>query len=255
MHTPLELYGNVHVKREDRYLHPSGARGAKARALDGVFCAMAAAGTKGVAVGVARTSSIPAVVAVVARHYGMVAAIHTAAGRTGGEEFVAARAAGATVHEHRPGYQSVIAARVAAQAATPGWATVQLGLEHPLALAAVAAEAATCPLPDYNRLVVTVGSGMMLASILHGLARRGINKPVVGVCVGQDPVARLDRHAPPGWRGMVTLVPPATPFNRPAPLFGRLPLRLDPYYEGKAAPHVRDGDLFWVVALRSTLCR
>lgn len=251
--TPLERHGCIWCKREDLYTHPCGVRGEKARVVGAILGGV----SDGVVAGVSRVSSLPTVVARVAAWRGIGCRIHTAAGRRP-LEFELALRHGATLIEHRPGYQSLITARARADAEARGWHRLALGLESRESVEAVAAEFVRTPVPrGARRLVLAVGSGMTLAGVLVGMRRAGIDLPVLGVVVWDSPNLRdrIYRWAPWGWRRRTRLVPSGIRFDRPGEYDrGVVPFLLDPYYEGKAVSHLRDGDLFWVAALRASLC-
>lgn len=99
------------------------------------------------------------------------------------------------------------------------------------------------------RLVVAVGSGTTLLGLLRGLRYRRISTPVLGVTVGSDPSAELDRYAP-YWRKQTMLERSPVPRHSPAKKtkqFGRI---FDPYYEAKCLPYMRRGDCLIVVTVR-----
>lgn len=252
MNTPIELYDGVWVKRDDLYRHPSGARGAKARVMD-VIAAMAMGdGQKKIVTAVARNSSIPAVVAAVGRHYGLAVSIHTALAGTAAPELAAAGKLGATIYEHRPGYQSVINARAAAECG-PDATLVPLGLESAAGIKAVIHEVVSTEIPPgVRRIVMAVGSGMMISAVLNGTWRFS-DIPVVGVCVGPSPERRIRAClVSESELRRLRLVAAGIPFGKPAGQCARFPFKLDPYYEAKAAAFLEPGDLFWIVAARSS---
>lgn len=252
-HTPIERYDGIWVKREDTYRHPSGAMGSKGRIADAVLRRAKSEGYQTVVLGVARNSSIPAVIARVAAYLGLDCVIHTAASSVAAPDLQLARDAGAAVLEHRPGYQSVINARARADVERLRGFLIPLGLECPEGVVEIAAEVRSTTFPaGVKRLVMPVGSGMMLAGVLTGLMDHPDKPdfPVLGITVGQDPVERLDRFAPKGWRKRVTLKSAGVPFSRYNELPNQLGIPLDPVYENKCVGFCEPQDLFWVVARR-----
>lgn len=246
--TPLQERAGVLVKRDDAYTF-GGQAGGKVRT-----CLALAQGAPGLVTASARTSPQALIVATIAHAKGIPARLHMpwAAAPTDEQRMVAA--IGAEVVTHRPGYNTVIRARAAADAAERGWQHIPFGMEHPEAVAQTAAEygrsAEAIRAFRPRRLVVPVGSGMSLAGVLCGMADSGPTVDVLGVMVGADPVRRLDRYAPADWRSFVTLVPSGLPYGVPAPQTAFWGVHLDPYYEAKAAPFVEAGDMFWVVGTR-----
>lgn len=245
--TPVEEHGGILVKREDAWSR-GGASGAKARALF-----TAAAGAAGILTAGARTSPQLERAALAARVLGIPARLHTGSGADTTETKVAV-AAGAELVRHHPARLSVIRARFrqdAERLSGNGWACVPFGMEHAVYLGQVREQAMSLPRTGFVRLVVPVGSGMTLAAILCGLEAAGCRMEVLGVRVGTDPSAILDRYAP-CWRHRVTLVTGPGGF-RPASVTRLGDLPLDPYYEAKTLPHLRPGDLLWAVGTRTNI--
>lgn len=84
------------------------------------------------------------------------------------------------------------------------------------------------------------------------LFRKRSDLRVLGVQVSdRSPEPLLDRQAP-GWRERVTLLPPSTKYSKPAQTTTWRGIPLDPFYEAKACRHLKAGDLFWIVAVRSS---
>jgi 1-aminocyclopropane-1-carboxylate deaminase/D-cysteine desulfhydrase-like pyridoxal-dependent ACC family enzyme len=240
--TPIQQVDGIMVKRDDLYRFGE-ASGGKARA-----CAALATGVEtGLITAGARHSPQVAIVARVAAHMGIPARVHVPAGEQT-DELQIAEDMGAEVVRHRPGYNSVIVARAHEDAERSGWKEIPFGMECEAAVDATRGQAHG--LPDFERLVVAVGSGMSLAGILWGLkdAERW-PVPVLGVVVGADPLKRLLRWAPPGTVGQLRLEPAGVPYSkREEVTVGSI--HLDPIYEAKVAPHLRGGDLLWVIGHR-----
>lgn len=245
--TPIERVGDYFVKRDDAY-SIGGSRGGKVRTCWELATAQPVAGL--VTAG-SRHSPQVNIVAGVARALGVPCRVHVPAGDPT-PELVMAEAQGAEVVRHRPGYNTVLVKRAHDDAAERGWLEIPFGMECPQAVHLNAAAVAAVAFPaDVRRLVIPVGSGMTLAGVMHGLRINGPDVPVVGVVVGADPTARLDRWAPEGWRDMVTLVPAGVPYEHHVRAsLGDVPL--DPVYEAKCLPFMEPDDLLWVVGRRAT---
>ena len=256
--TPVDRVGGWWVKRDDAF-EVAGSCGGKVRTCLHIARAAQAAGARTLVTAGSRSSPQVNIVAGVAQVLGMHARCHVPTGQWT-PELVAAGRAGAHLVRHRPGHNSVLVARARADAeADPVAALIPFGMETPLAVTYTAAQCANLPYGDFGRLVVSVGSGMSLAGILAGVADyRGMGAvPVLGVRVGADPTARLDRYAPM-WRWCsVELVDAGVPYHKPVERLllnaHGYPIVLDPIYEAKCWPHLRDGDLLWIVGRRQTV--
>lgn len=244
--TPIESHGGIAVKRDDVFV-AGGQWGGKARSCWTLITTTP--GCAGVVTAGSRQSPQVAIVAGIAAELGLPCAVHVPAAQVpDSPELAAARAAGAEVVEHRPGYNSVIVSRATRMAEERGWLDVPFGMETPAAVTATARQAAGVP-ADTERVVIAAGSAMSLAGVLTGLPAR---IPVLAVRVGADPADRLARFAPDGWADRCTLVDSELDYHQAAPTLTVGSLALDPIYEAKTIPFLRAGDLLWVVGLRGS---
>jgi len=190
------------------------------------------------------------IVARIAAHLGIPARLHCPQGAFT-PEMNEARSFGAVIVQHRAGYNSVIKARAKADALTLGWTHIPFGMECQEAVKQTATQVAHLP-AEIRRVVMAVGSGMSLAGVLNGLTQHRLNIPILGVVVGADPTARLTQYAPLFWRTVVELVQPGIDYHKPAPLTDIGDVHLDPIYEAKCLPYLKEDDLFWLVGIRAS---
>ena len=247
--TPVEeLDNHMWLKREDLYAF-AGVRGAKVRTC--MFLIQKAI-DDGVGVVTAGARQSPQVnfVAQIASRMGVKCRAHVPSGAMT-PELIAAKSAGAELVQHEAGYNTVIVARAREDAAESGWIEIPYGMESPEAVEFTKPQVVN--LPDCDRIVNAVGSGMTLAGILWGMVENDISIPVLGVCVGHPPIERLDRHAPPGWRDMVQIIKHPTEYHDPATVSKFQGVLLDPYYEAKCLDYMRPGDCLWVSAIRPSV--
>lgn len=243
--TPVERRGRFWLKRDDLFEF-GGARGSKAR------CAVALLrGARGACVAGNRLSPMVSRVARVAHKLGVPCRAHVAPSKELSVEEQDAVAHGAELVKHRVAYLSALKSKARADAAARGWVEIPFGFECGEYLLQTRRQAANLP-REAGRVVVTVGSGMALSAVLWGMIDAKLSLPVLGVCVGADPLARLDRWAPWGWRRRVQLERSPVHFEKPQPaaLEG---VALDPHYESRLLPYLRAGDAVWLVACRATL--
>ena len=242
--TPVESLGDVWVKRDDKF-SVAGVVGGKART-----CWYLAQGARGLVTAGSRVSPQVNIVAHIARYLSIPCRVHVPSGELS-PEVESARAAGAEVVQHKPGYNSVIIARAREDAEARGWTNIPFGMECAEAVKQTRAQAANIP-EGVKRIVIAVGSGMSLAGLLWGLKDAGRHIPVIGVKVGADPVKRLKEYAPPDWQERVILEESGTDYHAEAGEKVFRGLLLDPIYEAKCAPLLQAGDLLWVVGIRET---
>lgn len=241
--TPVERRGDYWLKRDDLF-RVAGIGGGKVRS-----CWHLAQGAPGLVTAGSRSSPQCNIVAQIAARLGIPCALHTPSG-TLSDELELAASTGAEVVQHRAGRNSVIKARAREDAAERGWVEIPFGMECQEAVEQTRGQAENLP-EGPARIVVPVGSGMSLSGILWGLRDRGLDIPVLGVCVGADPRPRLARWAPEGWETMVELVDAGVPYHEAVE--GELEgVRLDSVYEAKCLPFLRPGDLLWIVGIRQS---
>jgi 1-aminocyclopropane-1-carboxylate deaminase/D-cysteine desulfhydrase-like pyridoxal-dependent ACC family enzyme len=256
--TPVQELAGVLCKRDDLF-EAYGAPGGKARTCLAILMREAVGGGTAVTAS-SRHSPQAIIVAMIAEGLGLGCRVHVPAAKGTAPELELAKAHGAEIVEHRPGYNSVIVKRALEDVANDHRAAhVPFGMECLDAVGQTSMAVANMTWPegrswaDVKRIVVPVGSGMTAAGLLHGLRGRQLDHiPVVGVAVGADPVKRLDGFAPYGWRDQLTLVYADPPYHEAVEAsIGGVPL--DPIYEAKCMPYLEAGDLFWIVGIRANL--
>ena len=240
----IDRVGAVFVFRGDLW-RIGGAIGGKAKT-----CWHLVQGAKGLVTAGSRSSPQANIVAQIAKHLGVPCRVHTSNGKLS-DELILARSAGAEVVQHVAGYNNVICSRAKADAALSGMTYIPFGMECEEAVVQTSADVDMVPV-DTRRIVIPVGSGMSLCGVLWGLYNTRRTIPVIGVCVGADPVKRMDAYAPPNWREMCTLVTPGSSYHNPAERCHIGNIRLDSFYEAKCIPFLEDGDLLWVVGIRQS---
>ena len=122
-------------------------------------------------------------------------------------------------------------------------------MEDARVIRCTSAQVANIP-SDVDRIVMTLGSGMSAAGVLHGLNERELDIPVLGVQIGKSPTKTLDKYGPAGWQGMMEVVVSEHDYKKAvhAEIDGVL---LDPIYEAKCAEYLEPGDLFWIIGVRN----
>ena len=248
--TPIQRVAGIWVKRDDLFT-VGGVPGGKVRTCLALAQAAKLAGKQTLVTAGSRASPQVNIVAHIAKLLGMAARCHTPTGKLS-PEVEAAQAAGATIVQHKAGYNSVIIARANEDAEACGGAVIPFGMECDEAVRQTRAQVAKLP-SKVARLVVPVGSGMSLAGILWGLHDAGRSDlPVLGVVVGADPSKRLTAYAPLGWQTHTKLVPAGIDYHAPAPATQLDGINLDAHYEAKCLPFLQPSDLLWVVGIRQT---
>jgi 1-aminocyclopropane-1-carboxylate deaminase/D-cysteine desulfhydrase-like pyridoxal-dependent ACC family enzyme len=259
--------GGFWAKRDDHFCI-NGIRGGKVRACWEL--ATANPDTAGLITAGARHSPQMQIVARIAHRLKIPCRLHTASGPVTDEMHDARHhirdaffsddiRTTAGLFQHKPGYNSVICSRAAADAAEhPDWTYIPFGMESRKAMSYTRAEVQT--LARYrkhiDRIVICIGSGMSLCGLLWGLVDMKWDVPVLGVQIGASPDKRLKAYGPPALVYDLTKFRIAvSKYSYATAITARLPdgTLLDPHYEAKCLEHVRPGDLFWVVGIRAGL--
>jgi 7-cyano-7-deazaguanine synthase in queuosine biosynthesis len=238
--------GTIWLKRDDLAFELGGVRGGKARAVWQLT-----QGATGIVTAGARSSTQIEMAAHIGRQMGVPVRVHVPQSKRDTPTLAAVREQGAEIIEHMPGHTSVVVRRAKDDAQARGWAYVPYALESRDYVDSVRPHVRNIP-ADARRLVVPVGCGMTLAGILWGLDDCGRGDLLIlGVAVGADPTKRLDKYAPADWRDRVELVWAPSKYSEPATQSTWWGVRMDSYYEAKAAPFVESGDCLWLVGIHT----
>lgn len=255
--TPVEQRGNVFFKRDD-FFNVNNANGGKARSCFHLIRKARDTGYDSVVTAGSRKSPQINLTAKLAQKYGLKCFAHCPQGELSDILIEARDVYGAVIVQHKAGYNSVIIKRARDDAEENNRFYVPFGMECDTAVEYTKGQMKSTYIDKkVKRIVISVGSGMTLAGILHGLkdyynttTASGLVIPVLGVCVGSDPEQRLDKYAPDNWREMVTLVKSDYDYHKEYPQPVYKGIDLDPIYEAKCIPYLRDGDLFWIIGNR-----
>ena len=238
--------GPIKVKREDLFDF-AGVRGSKARAGRAV-----ALQANGLTAGASRHSTMLGRGARLAEAVEIPARIHVANSKSLTPDQQEAIAHGAEMVPGKANYLKTLVASSRLDAEARGWTHLELGLESDTYTEVNRGQAANIP-ADTQRVVVCVGSGTGLSTVLHGLDDAGLGSvPVLGVRVGMEGAEKLlDRRGPANWRDRVTFVESSLDYASQAPVRHLGQIELDWYYEAKCLPFLQPGDLFYILAKRT----
>jgi hypothetical protein len=241
--TPIEKHADIYVKRDD-LCSIAGVRGGKVRT-----CWQLSQGASHLVTAGARQSPQVNIVAHIARHVGAACDVFVPEGSLTPES-AAAEETGATINRVKAGYNNVIKARARDFAKEHNATHIPFGMECQEAVDATAQQVRDIP-ADVKRIVIPVGSGMSFCGLLKGLADQNLSIPVLGIQVGADPIARIDKFAP-GWQDRAEITKSDLEYADHATNTHLGNLKLDPTYEAKCLPFLEPGDLLWVVGIKQT---
>ena len=253
--TPVQPYVTFQVKRDDLACNGLGA---KARQFGKMLEAQP---NLPMVVGCSGTSAMQLYLGAMHKLHGRRAVAFVPARKEPTLENAYAAACGVDVRYVKGGYLSTLRKRARDYAAEIGGA---VRWDSTLAIEDTAYQASHLRWDTFARIVVAVGSGACLTGLLVAVAREnaatGMETHVVGVQV--SPLATAETIEKGFAKVMgegypvpeYTLVPPTSDYAKP--VTATLPdgVRLDPYYAGKAWPHVAVGDLLWITGCRPRAC-
>lgn len=243
--SPIEYRDGIWFKRDDLF-EIGAVCGGKART-----CYFLAKEAIGLVSASSRISPQIEIVAEIARLLKIPCRIHIPRGDST-KEILFALECGAIILKHRPGYNSVIVRRAKddiARLRWGGWKYIPFGMECKTAVEQTRKQVENVP-RDIDRIIIPVGSGMSLSDLLWGLLDYNIGVPVLGICVGAQPEKRLDKYAPINWRNLVELEKSFLDYHTKSSDDSFNGIKLDPGYEAKVVPYIKEGDLLWVVGKR-----
>ena len=146
------------------------------------------------------------------------------------------------------GYNNVIIANARDYAENRECGYVPFGMECAENVEVTSKQVVNIP-DEVKRIVIPVGSGMSFSSVVTGMTRYNINKPILGVRVGKDPKKIIEEYA----EGIdfidYTIVESNYDYHDSVKAFVG-DYQLDPIYEGKCRDFLQKGDLLWVVGKR-----
>ena len=247
--TPVEYYSEegIWLKRDDLF-SIYGVHGGKARSAYQVILGLVEEGYDTIVTAGSRQSPQCEIVSYICENMGLNCKVFMP---FGGNTSVINHIEGnkrTEVIRVRPGYNNVIIARARDYASERGFGYVPFGMECAENVEITSGQVQNIP-KEVKRIVVAVGSGMSFSSVITGMLRYGIEKPVLGVRVGKDPSRIISEYAS-GLEFMDYSIVDAGVDYHTALVEYVGGYRLDPIYEAKCRRFLREGDLLWVVGRR-----
>ena len=146
------------------------------------------------------------------------------------------------------GYNNVIIARAREYANDMNCGYVPFGMECAENVEVTSKQVQNIP-EECKRLVIPVGSGMSFSSVVTGMSRYEINKPILGVRVGKDPMKIIGEYAEGIDFVDYNIVQSPYDYHDAVERYVG-DYQLDPIYESKCYDFLEEGDCLWVVGRR-----
>lgn len=247
--TPVEYYEDegVWLKRDDMF-EIYGVRGGKARSAYQVILELLEQGYKTIVTAGSRQSPQCEIVSFICESMGVDCKLFMP---FGGDTSVITNIKNNSHTEIirvRPGYNNIIVARAREYAENRGCGYVPFGMECARNVEVTSEQVRNIPM-ECSRVVVPVGSGMSFSSIVTGMSKYGIEKPLLGVRVGKDPTKIINEYAFGLDLMDYEIVESSVDYHEPVEAYVG-GYNLDPIYEAKCFEFLKRGDLLWVVGHR-----
>lgn len=248
--TPVEYYENegIWLKRDDKF-EVCGVRGGKSRSAYQVIQQLLEKGYTTIVTAGSRQSPQCEIVSYICQELGVPCKVFMP------------RGADTSVIKHinenslteiirvQCGYNNVIIARAREYAENRGCGYVPFGMECAENVEVTSKQVANIP-KEVKRLVVPVGSGMSMSSIVTGLINIGrTDLPILGVRVGKDPTKILEEYACGLEMLNYEIVQSSVDYHTNVDAWVG-DVNLDPVYEAKCREFLKEGDCLWIVGHR-----
>lgn len=247
--TPVEYYKNegIWLKRDDKF-EVYGVHGGKARSAYQVIQELVDKGYDTIVTAGSRQSPQCEIVSYICENMGLNCKVFMPFGGNTSVIDHIENNGRTEVIRVKPGYNNVIIARARQYAFERDYGYVPFGMECAENVEVTSYQVQNIP-EEVKRIVITVGSGMSFSSVVTGLNRFGIRKPILGVRVGKDPSKIISEYAEGidfvDW----DIVDAGVDYHDALEEYvGEY--QLDPIYEAKCRRFLREGDMLWVVGKR-----
>lgn len=248
--TPVEYYEEegIWLKRDDKF-EVYGVRGGKSRSAYQVILELLDAGYKTIVTAGSRQSPQCEIVSYICEQMGVECVLFMPFGEDTSVISHVKKNKYTKLERVKPGYNNIIVARAREYAQNRNCGYVPFGMECEENVRVTSKQVANIP-KEAKRLVVPVGSGMSLSSIVTGLVNTGrTDLPILGVRVGKDPSKILEEYAFGINMLDYQIVPSSVDYHTPVDAWVG-DVNLDPIYEAKCKEFLRPGDCLWVVGHR-----
>lgn len=246
--TPIEKRGNLFFKREDKF-EIFGVKGAKVRSAYMLIQQGLKKGYTQFITAGSRQSPQCEIVSNLCQKLGLINHVFMPEGSDTSVIKHLRKNDLTVLHRVKAGYNNVICARAKEYAEKEQQCYIPFGMECKENVDLTKLQVANIP-DNIKRIVIPVGSGMSFIAVMNGLYwfdREDIQ--VLGVSVGKDPSNNIKKYlkAP---TIKYSIIKSDYNYEDQAEITSINGVNLDPIYESKCIPYLKDGDLLWVVGKR-----
>lgn len=247
--TPIEKINNVYIKREDKFIINDVCGGKTRSAYELIINGIEQGYTNFVTAG-SRQSPQCEIVSYLCEYLNVKAHLFMPKGKDTSVIKNINNNSNSTIHRTKVGYNSVICKWSNDYAIENNFYYIPFGMECEENIKVTQHQVKNIP-NDIKRIIMPIGSGMSFVSVLNGLELyQKYNINVVGIQIGKDVQKTLKKYlnAPHIHYEIINSelkyaqIPKNTTIGN---------IELDPTYESKCIPYLKDNDLFWIVGKRN----
>ena len=248
--TPVEYIKELGIwlKRDD-YFNICGVGGGKARAAYQIITGYVKEGYDTIVTVGSRQSLQCEIVSYICQALNLKCHLFVTAGADTPELISARKNSNIEIHKITPGYNNVLISRSTAYAKENHFGYVPFGLSCMTNIEVTSKQVANIP-DEVKRLVIPVGSGMTFSSVLNGLRKYNKNIPVLGIMVGKDASSTVNQYVTGLCFYDYELIQSNVNYHDYVEV-NMCGINLDPVYEAKCYPYLKEGDLLWIVGHRN----
>ena len=254
--TPIEKIGNIYVKRDDKF-ELFNVKGGKVRSAYMLIQEGIAKGYKDFVTAGSRFSPQCEIISYLCENLGLRCHLFMPNGKDTSVINNINKNSLSKIYRTKVGYNSVICHHAKKFASENKFFYIPFGMECKENIEITKHQVLNIP-KDVKRIVIPVGSGMSLISILEGLNYyKMYDKEVIGVSVGKDITNNLKKYLPQYSnlfnnieKVKFTIIKSTLSYDKMADEYIYNDLELDRIYEAKCLPYIKENDLLWVVGKR-----
>ena len=251
MLTPIEFKDGLFFKRDDKYTI-FNVKGGKARAAYQIITN--AMNTNGFVTAGSRLSPQCEIVSDICQNLNIQCHLFMPNGKSTSVLNNIQKNSTSLIHFQKIGYNSVIIHRAIKYAKENNLFYIPFGMECDDNIEVTKHQVKNIP-KEVKRIVIPCGSGMSMISVIKGLDYyKMYDKHVLGVVVGKQPYRTFDKFLR---NDIFNKCPISYSFVNSGLEYHQKPkttcingVELDPIYESKCIPFLRENDLLWVVGHR-----
>lgn len=247
--TPIEFHESkgVWLKRDDLF-EIYNAKGGKARSAYQIITKLLAEGYTEIVTAGSRVSPQCEIVSFICEALKIKCTLFMPRGQTTSVIRNIENNPYTTIERCKVGYNNYIISQAKQYAKNMNAGYVPFGMECEENIIITSEQVQNIP-KECNRIVVPIGSGMSFSSIMVGMNKYNIDKPLLGIAVGKYPTKTIKQYTNNLSFPKYEIIHSQYDYHK-AIKANIDNINLDPIYEAKCYEFLQQGDLLWIVGHR-----